>query len=559
MPGGLLSQLRVLKAKLSVNQILSIVTLGTVILCSVLGFVYLLHKEPYQTLFTGMEAEEANSVVQKLKELNIPYELSDASRTILVPAGRIDQAVMELASVGLPNRGRIGFEIFDETQWGVTEFAEKVKYRRALEGELERTIVSLAEISSARVHLVMERESLFVRDTQPAKASVAVRLDRGVKLGANRVTAISNLVAFAVEGLSPEQVTVVDVHGNLLSQPNRGDEVSDADQLQHQRKLESDLEAKVISLLQPLVGRGGVRATAAVRLDLNEMEQTEEIYDPNGSVILSQTSTQEFAPQEVPKSGIPFKANLPPGEAPPGTTPAPGTETQPPGRSRRSNIVNYKVSNTLRKLISPRGSIQQISMAVVVDDKMGEPTAEGQAAAAGEPRSPEEMERLASLVRATIGFNPERGDVVTVENVSFTGLKVAVEPIGEEAWWEQYYPLIRPASRYVAILVFFALFYFLIFRPVKKRVFSYVDLSEPEFSQLAAASGNEGLARQLQGQLGAAEAGSEGQAGGARDTPAAVQAATTKTELLSMAKNNPDRVSNLVQSWLSEGAPSSNE
>ena len=201
MPGGLLSQLRALKEKLSINQILSIVALGTVILCSVLAFVYLLHKEPYQTLFTEMDAEEANSVVQKLKELEIPYELSNGSRTVLVPAGRIDQAVMELASAGLPNRDRIGFEIFDESQWGVTEFAEKIKYRRAMEGELERTIVSLSEVSSARVHLVMEKESLFVRDTQPAKASVAIRLKQGVKLGANRVTAISNLVAFAVEGV----------------------------------------------------------------------------------------------------------------------------------------------------------------------------------------------------------------------------------------------------------------------------------------------------------------------------------------------------------------------
>ncbi len=554
MPGGLLSQLRALKAKLSVNQLLSIAALGTVIVCSVLGFVYLLHKEPYQTLFTEMDAEDANSVVQKLKELDIPHELSNGSRTILVPAGRIDQVVMELASAGLPNRGRIGFEIFDETQWGVTEFAEKVKYRRALEGELERTIVSLAEISSARVHLVMEKESLFVRDTQPAKASVAVRLDRGVKLGANRVTAISNLVAFAVEGLSPEQVTVVDAHGNLLSQPNRGDEVNEADQLQHRHKLESDLETKVISLLQPLVGRGGVRATASVRLDLKEMQQTETIYDPNGSVILSQTNSQEFAPQEGPKSGIPFKANTPPGEAPPGTT----TEPQPQGRSRRSNTVNYNVSKTTRELNSPRGSIQHISMAVVVDDKMGAPAAEGQAATPGEPRSAEEMERLTNLVRATIGFNAERGDVVTVENVPFAGLQVVVEPIGEEAWWEQYYPLIQPAARYIAILVFFILFYLLIFRPVKKRVFSYVELSEPEFSQLAAAGGDLELARQIQGQLGTTDSASGGRAG-ARDPQATEQAATTKTELLSMAKDNPERVSNLVQSWLSEEPASSNE
>ena len=147
-------------------------------------------------------------------------------------------------------------------------------------------------------------------------------------------------MAFAVEGLSPEQVTVVDADGNLLSQLNRGDEVSDADQLLHQRKLESDLETKVITLLQPLVGRGGVRATASVRLDLKELQQTETIYDPNGSVILSQTSTQEFAPQEVPKGGIPFKANLPPGEAVPETTPP--TVDGSAGRSRKSNTTNYQ-------------------------------------------------------------------------------------------------------------------------------------------------------------------------------------------------------------------------
>ena len=555
MPGGLLSQLRALKEKLSINQILSIAALGTVILCGVLAFVYLLHREPYQTLFTEMDAEEANSVVQKLKELEIPYQLSHGSRTILVPAGSVDQAVMELASAGLPNRGRIGFEIFDETQWGVTEFAEKIKYRRALEGELERTIVSLSEISYARVHLVMEKESLFVRDTQPAKASVAVRLKRGVKLGSSRVTGISNLVAFAVEGLTPGQVTVVDVSGNLLSKANRGDEVSGVDQLQHQRKLESDLEAKVVSLLEPLVGRSRVRATASVRLDLNEVQQTETIYDPNGSVILSQTSTQEeFAPQEGPKSGIPFKANQPPEEAPPGTEPERAEATQAPGRSRRTSVVNYEVSKTLRELKSPRGSVQQISVAVVVDDKIKATAAdaEGQATPVGEPRSPEEMERLTNLVRATIGYNAQRGDVVTVENVAFTGSNFKVEPVGEETWWEQYYPLVQPASRYLVVLAFFVLFYLLIFRPVKKRVFSYVELSQPELGQLAAGVGGDAeLAAQVQGQLGMASMSGEAEV--------SEEAGNTKKELLSLAKEDPDRVTNLVRSWLSEGTASSNE
>ncbi len=193
---------------------------------------------------------------------------------------------------------------------------------------------------------------------------------------------------------------------------------------------------------------------------------------------------------------------------------------------------------------------------MVVDDKIkGTPDAQGQVPEAGEPRSAEEMERLTNLVRATVGYNPERGDVVTVENVAFTGSNFAVEPVGEKSWWEQYYPLVQPASRYLVILGFFVLFYLLIFRPVKKRVFSYVELSQPEFAQLAAGAGaasDAELAGQVQAQLG----GAEPMSGGAQITE---KTKDTKRELLSLAQEDPDRVTNLVRSWLSEGAASSNE
>lgn len=549
---GLLTQLSALNKKLSINQKLSILFLGTVVLVSILSFVYLLRREPYQLLFSNLEAADANTVVEKLKQLNIPYELGDGGRAIEVPADKVNQARIEVATQGLPSTGRIGFEIFDQTNWGLTDFAEKVNYRRALEGELERTIVSLSEVASARVHLVMEKDSLFQEEKQPAKASVVVKLKTGASLSPSRVSGVSNLVAYAVEGLSPDHVTVVDVTGNLLSQNGNREEM-DSSQLELRKKMERDLSQKIVSLLEPLVGEDKVRVTSSVLMDYSEIQQTEEIFDPNGTVVLSQQRSEELLVDGARKGGIPFKANGAQG-APPNP---PAGQARSEGVTRQTESVNYEVSKTVRQTKSPQGTIKQVSVAVVVDDKVTRAKdKKGNLVEKTQRRDSEEMERFRKLVSATMGFIAERGDSLTVENISFSGLVSEPAPASEPSFLEQYRRLLQNGMRYGLILLLFLFFYLLIFRPVKKKVFSYVEFDDPQYTQLAAATNAPEMVQQLQQRMAQLGQGRQG-------TPLALQAGqhldpasprSIKEQLITLAQKDPEAVTKLIRTWLAEGA-----
>ncbi|MEJ2082831.1 MAG: flagellar basal-body MS-ring/collar protein FliF [Acidobacteriota bacterium] len=304
MAGSALSQLSALNKSLTLNQKLSIVGLGVVILFGVLLFGYLVQRQPYQLLFSDLDASNANSVVEQLKQLGIPYELANGGRSILVPADRVSETRLELASQSLPKSGRIGLELFDQNNWGISDFAQKVNYTRALEGELERTFLSLSEVSGARVHLVMQKDSLFEEDSQPAKASVVIKLNSTATLGKRKVAAIRNLVAFAVEGLDAKNVTLVDVSGNLLSEPPAEDESLTTAQVGLRQKAEKEVCDKVRAILAPIVGEGNVRVSASVQMDFSQTtEKSESIQDP---IIISQQVSKELV-NSPEQQGIPFK------------------------------------------------------------------------------------------------------------------------------------------------------------------------------------------------------------------------------------------------------------
>ncbi len=542
MPAGLISQLKALNAKLTLNQKLSILALGGVMLFGLLFFAYLVQREPYQLLLSDLDAASANTVVERLKSMDVPYRLSDGGKSILVPADRIDELRIEMASQGLPSKGRMGFELFDQGQWGITDFAEKVNYRRALEGELERTILGLAEVQQARVHLVLGRKSLFQEDDEPAKASVVIRLREGATLTQRRVRGIGNLVAFAVEGLAPENVTVVDVNGNLLSENLGEDRRLSVAQLDLRNKFERDLCEKVISILEPVVGVDNVKVTASVQLDYSETtEKTQQVADP---VMISRQLTEEIV-NEGGKQGIPFKANAPENQQ------AAAQANGQNGRSLQSETTNYEVSKTFRERVLPGGSLLRQSVAVVVNDRLvpAPASADGEPAPPPQyqPRTPEEMERIRALVTATIGLNPDRGDTLTVENVSFSGRREEVPLTGvEPGFWDTYKHIIYPASRYLLVLLVFGLFYLLIFRPVKKRVFAYVDVERNDLQQLAATLNDPELLRQL-------EAAAGGQDKALPSPKVMDRNQALKKDLLTIAKENPQAMTQLIRSWLSEG------
>lgn len=539
MPSNPFAQLAALNKSLTLNQKLSILGLTVVILGGLSVFAFLLRQENYQLLFSGLDASNANAVVERLKAMNVPYELEDGGKSVLIPAERLNEVRLELASQNLPTVGRLGYELFDQNNWGITDFAQKVNYRRALEGELERTILSLSEVEQARVHLVLEKESLFEEKDQPAKASVTIKLANTASLSKHRVNGIRNLVAFSVEGLNPQNVTVVDVNGNLLTEGLPDEEsLSDA-QANSQRKMEREICQKVVSILEPIVGNDKVRVSASVQLDFSETtEKTERVLDP---IIISQQTSREYLGTPGKEGGIPFRANDP--AAAPSAAAATTTTN---GRSVETETTNYEVSKTTRNTVLPSGALQRLSVAVVVDDK-STPGAEG-APPTAEVRSPEEMERLRNLVSATIGLRTDRGDTLTVENISFSPLpqgELAEPETGVLDMVEKY---VLPYSRYLLILLLFGLFYMVIFRPVKNRVFSYVEVEKTP--AVPAQLKDPALLKQLETAL------TSELALPAPEANASSPEAIMKRELLKIAKEDPQAVTQLIRSWMSEGAQS---
>jgi flagellar M-ring protein FliF len=545
MAGNFLAQMKALNEKLTLSQKLSIVALSTVILFGSFTFVYLIQNESYQLLYSNLDAPTANAVIQQLDQSGVPYSLSDGGRSISVPAERVALARIDVASQGLLSESSSGFELFDRNQWGTTDFAEKVNYQRALSGELVRTISGLAEVASARVHLVMENDALFEEDKQPAKASVVLTLRGSNRLSQKRVEGIRNLVAFSVPGLNSDNVTLVDVHGNLLSEGGKNAESTMSDvQMELRRGIEADYVEKVKSILEPLVGENKVRVSASVLLKASDTQQNEEIFDPDRTVVVSQTREEKVVKDgKLGPEGIPFQAN---------DVGAASTDVVDRGSTTQMETVNYEVSKTVRQTRVPKGSIERLSVAVVIDNKIVEtPDADGNVNETVEPRSEEEMERFQNLVAATIGLAPERGDSLVVENVSFSPIPPEETLlVSEPSFLEQHTNLILPAFRYLLVLVLFALFYFMIFRPVKNKVFSYVEVSDTDYAQLNAAGKDPALLEKLQQQLGQLE-GAKGTEDMAPEP--LEQGAVTKKQLATLAENDPSLVTQLIRSWLSEG------
>ena len=279
-----MEQLRKLFANLSVAQRILILAASLAVGASLFAFTRWRRESDFRPLYTTLASEDAGAVVQKLKEGGVEYRLSENGSTVLVPSAKLAEMRLEMAAAGLPKSGRIGFELFDKTNFGATEFVEHINYRRALEGELERTVMSLAEVEQARVHVTFPKESVYLESRQPAKASVVVKIRPGTQLSPQNVIAIEHLLASAVEGLAPEAVSVLDVRGNLLSRTHAAgaaDGGASSDRLLEARQsIERDLIAKISSTLEPLLGPEKFRAGASVECDFTSGEQSEEIFRP---------------------------------------------------------------------------------------------------------------------------------------------------------------------------------------------------------------------------------------------------------------------------------------
>jgi flagellar M-ring protein FliF len=422
-----MEQLKQLLRSLSMRQRIVIVLAAILVAGGLYAFSRWNRERDFRPLYTGLSLEDGGAVVQKLHESGVEFRLSENGTTVLVPSARVAELRLQMASAGLPRSGRIGFELFDKTNFGVTDFTEQVNYRRALEGELERSVMSLSEVEQARVHITFSKESVFLDSRQPAKASVLVRLRPSMKLAPGNVLAVTQLVSSAVEGLAPEAVAVLDMQGNLLSRRRMagltgGPEPSEA-MLDYRQSIEKDLVAKMNSTLEPFLGAERFRTGASVDCDFTSGEQSEETFDPARTVMVTSQRTEDATGGAV-AAGVPGTAsNLP------RPTSRPGSSST--GVSRRSENISYQASRSTRHIRLPLGTLKRLSLAVLVDNTIRWEGTGPKARRILEPASPQKLKAARDLVAAATGFSAERGDQLIVETQPFESTLSLEPPPGQ--------------------------------------------------------------------------------------------------------------------------------
>jgi flagellar M-ring protein FliF len=566
-PEQMLAHLKRLSSTLSPRQLVTLGVAFVAVVGVVAGSAYWINAPSYSLLATDMDAESAQAIVGKLKTAKVAYLLEDGGRTIRVASDRVDDLRLEISSQGMPSAGRIGFEIFDRTAFGTTEFLEHVNYRRALEGELARTIGTINDVQSARVHISMAKESLFASDAQQAKASVVLKLRDRKPLSASTVSGITGLVAASVESLRPESVVVLDTFGRPLSRQSSDDaDANSGLQLDKQRQLEHDLSAKVVSLLEPLVGVGHARVNVTARLDGNSLEETDEQWDPT-TVLRSRQMSMDGGGSFV--AGVPgsgggaagvggiagARANAPQNltTAPAPAAAAPASPATSQGPTRSTENTSYEVSRKTTHRISPRGQVARLSVAVVLDDD--HPAAQGTQAATtatagkaqSKPRTPESLKNIERLVASSVGLDADRGDEVTVVNMAFADDGSDV-PLPAPTVWQRVGPLVSSGGavfevgRILAVLGLAAFAFLGIIRPMAANA-----LKLPAAVAVAGALGPgqavatvAELESQIEADLDAAARG-----------PRRLNALTKR--LGKTAEQEPEQVARLVRSLLADG------
>lgn len=562
---ALKSRWQTLTGALSRGQLATLGLTFIAVVGMVAGSAMWLNTPTYSLLFSDLDAESASQVVARLEADQIPYRLSDGGRAVRVPQEQVDRLKIQLAAS--VTSGRIGFEIFDRTAFGQTEFLEQINYRRALEGELARTISTIAEVASARVHLAMAKDSLFGAREQSAKASVILRLKNNRPLSTASVQGITSLVAASVEGLRPESVVIIDNYGRSLAENPHGDtDRLDAEAVERQQKVERDLTQKVVALLEPVVGVGHVRVNVSARLNNDTQEQTEELYDPN-AVIRSRNISTESAPGLQAQGVAGSRGNLPQPVAP-AQNPAVNTvATAGPAAatglaSRSTETTNFEISKVTRVTSKPRGAVARLSVGVLLDNEtVVTKNADGTTTKSTKPREPADIQKIQELVTAGVGLDTERGDRLTVENIAFS------EVVDEETpatLVERFGPIGLEALKVVAVLVIGVLAFMVFVRPIVKQTTSALTVRTPAMAGAAAGGGaNSGmgggggggqgtghaeLPKTIEDLEGEIEAQLEADAQRAQDPRTSVL--TKRVQRL--AQDNPENAARLISGWLAD-------
>lgn len=421
--------------------------LGALALLAIaLAFFFMGRQPEWRVLYANLGDKDGGAIVAQLSQMNVPYKHSDGGGAIMVPADKVHDTRLRLASQGLPKGSVTGFELMENNRFGMTQFQERLSFQRGLEGELTRSIQSLASVQAARVHLALPNQNGFFREQQKPSASVLLTLHPGRTLDRAQVAGIVHLVASSVPEMNPKAVSVVDDQGNLLSNPPDGQNAPGADvqKLQYAQQLEQLYTRRILDMLEPLVGVGNVKAQVSADIDFSQAEMTSEQHRPNQgnepSAVRSQQTIEDGRPGSAQPAGVPGAvSNQPPAPssapingqaAPVGVTPQGQASAGQSGSTRRESVINYEVDRTVRTVRESSGSIKRLSAAVVVNhkttlDKNGKPVSA--------PIPAQQIEQMTALVRETIGFNQARGDSVNLVNAAFNEV-VAAEPEALPFW-----------------------------------------------------------------------------------------------------------------------------
>lgn len=511
------------------------------------AFLTLRAVEPqYGLLYGELDLDDSARIVSRLETLGVPFRLHGDGSAILVPADQALRLRMALAEEGLPRGGSVGNEIFDQSSTlGTSSFLANVNLRRALEGELARTIAALADVRSARVHLVLPQRELFRRDQIEPSAAITLRMIGGRRLNRRQVLAVQHLVAAAVPNLQPQRITLVDDQGTLLARGGDDDATALPSQAEELRQsYQARLKRTIEQLLERSLGPGRVHAEVNAELDFDQITVTEETFDPEGQVVRSTQTIEEetLASERDDNDAVSVGNNLP----------NVGTDTPAAGRASSENTtrteetINYEISRKVRNQTLVGGRVRRLSVAVLVDGRLT-PNEAGELVYS--PRDAEELDQIASLVRSAIGFDAARGDVVEVKNMPFSTPPV----VADEASWLQLtkYDLMRLAEMAALTLVALTLI-LLVVRPTLRRL-----LPPPVPAGIPQAGTPPALPPGVEATAPTgSDTGALPNAGGGAPLAIADQSAQRRSELVQRARDvidqSPDEAVAIIRSWLHE-------
>ena len=514
--------------------------LGVAAVVAVMGAVWMWGQQPdYRVLFSNFSDRDGGAIVAELEKMNIPYKYAEGGGAVLVPADRVHDARLKLASQGLPKGGNVGFELMENQKLGSSQFVERVNFQRAMEGELARSIESVSAVQAARVHLAMPKDSIFVSEQKAPTASVLLNLHPGRVLDPQQVSAIVHLVASSVPELPTKNVTVVDQNGNLLSDTAKAASVNgmDPSQIKYVQELQQNVVKRIESIITPIVGPDNVRAEATADVDFSRSEQAVESYKPNQTpeamVIRSQQTSESLNGSANP-GGVPGAlTNQPPAPATaPITAPAQAAAAPagaaPTANTRKDATVNYEVDKTIQYVQQGSGGLKRLSVAVVVNYKK---TTDKDGKVAMKPLTPAETVQITNLVKEAMGFNAERGDSVNVVNTPFASPEQ--ETLPEPPFWKQpeyadYLRIAATAGKYLLMALALVILYLRVLKPMLKKLSEMAALPPPsQNAQLHHAANGELMA--LPGQRSYQENLSRAQ---------------------KLANEDPRVVANIVKTWV---------